>query len=75
MNEHQVKRAIQKREDRSFVVIYELLMSESVVETSANLRIQNLTKQELIFDPQLTIMDNYSFNFELLKGQPDKDLD
>lgn len=69
MNSNQIQRCIRKREDKSFVVIYELLFSNSGVESSSPISLQNLKKEDLIFNPHIPQIEGSSFNRALLSNQ------
>lgn len=66
LNNNQIKRSIMKKDDRSFVVIYELLASNMGVDSSAPMNLSNLKKEELIFNPHIDQIAGQSFNRCLL---------
>ncbi|CAD8167657.1 unnamed protein product [Paramecium octaurelia] len=74
MTQTQIQKSIRKREDKSFVVIYDLLLGQLGVESSTPMTLHNLTMHDLIFNPQIPQIEGQSFNNcllnEIQKPQP-----
>ncbi|CAD8150007.1 unnamed protein product [Paramecium octaurelia] len=66
MSHNQIQKSISKRENKSFVVIYDLLLGQIGIESSTSVNLHNLTKQDLIFNPKIPQFDGQSFENDLL---------